>query len=313
MKKIIPLFLFSTLMISCNTSSSIEISSLGESVSHKEVEINILNVVLYEEYSSLPLQVYIDKKLTANYELSFVIADESIARIENGYAIPVNVGLTTVQAFDASNNNCDFTIRVYPATSYRFNTEVLIIENQWKNNKLTNPTVFIGDSFFDTRNFWKTFNNDFQGLNAFSSGISATMSTDLMLYRDRLLYSYNPKNIIMHIGTNDVNDDPNKQTSSFYYKQITTFLKEVIEKTEVPIYYFGIEQRVNSMNNTITDVVTNQIRDVFAKQNTERFTYLDTPSVFNIDKPRYISGDGVHPSQEGYAYYTSLLKETVDF
>ena len=75
---------------------------------------------------------------------------------------------------------------------------------------LSNATVFIGDSFFDHRDFWNNFYNDVvpaENKNVFLSGISSSTIKDWFVLSDYLLYNSEtmptPENIVIHFGSND--------------------------------------------------------------------------------------------------------------
>jgi lysophospholipase L1-like esterase len=146
-------------------------------------------------------------------------------------------------------------------------------------------------------------------------GLSGSKSTDWVIVRDRLLFHYQPKNVVIHIGTNDINDNPILQTVDQYYATITSFLDLVLDALpETPVYYLGIEDRAGSAGgkNLYSEKVTAMIKDTYAPKHSG-FTYVDSPSVFNADQAKYIRADNIHPSADGYAYYVKKLREIVSF
>ena len=147
-------------------------------------------------------------------------------------------------------------------------------------------------------------------------GISGSQTKDWLMSREKLINQVEAKNIIMHIGTNDINDNAVKKSADEYYYDVTRLINYISEENpSSKIYYFGIENRVGPSYlsaNKMSEVVTNRIRDEYALTN-ENFTYIDSPSVYNADQGKYVCDDGIHPSYEGYKYYVEMLNELVEF
>ncbi|MFA5235749.1 MAG: GDSL-type esterase/lipase family protein [Bacilli bacterium] len=283
--------------------------------------LKILNVNLYEGYASYPIRAFFGNEPIADPDLYYEIEDESICEISNNMAIPLQIGTSQVIASTDDGRETTFIVRVKSHTELRFHADVLSREEEFNLtvNPDPSPTLFIGDSFFDPRVFWRSFYDDFEGLNCFSAGISGSKADDWIHFRKRLIDNISPKQIVMHIGTNDVNDSEKPTFKPLdYYKQITRFLDLVLsESPDVKIYFFGIENRSGSSGyeskNLYVEAVTKMIEEEFAPAYSNQFVYMDSPAVFNADQQRYLSSDGIHPSPEGYAYYVSFLKGLLEF
>lgn len=311
-------------IVGCNTNSSSSIvgnsSSIIESSSvEEEGTLKVLNVKQYLGYSEVKIDTYLDNVLTQDLDLYYDIIDTSICEIVNGYVRGKVIGQTEVYASTVNGQEVSFTVYIKNPIEYTFNTAVNTIEEAYTlKESPANPTLFIGDSFFDDRNFWRTFYDDFsEQQNVFSAGISSSQTTDWVIARDRLIFEFEPKNIVMHIGTNDINDGSVQLTVEQYYQQITHLLTIVCEQLPTtPIYYFGIENRTVSSGygarNIYAEKVTKKIQEEFSLRYSN-FHYIDSPSVFNANQAKYISFDGIHPSSDGYRYYTEILNEIVTF
>lgn len=300
-------------------SVSSKISSSSDGTDAEPESIVIPNVRHYLSYAPTRIKVYYDKTLQTSPDLYYDIVDPSVCRIENNEVIGLKIGTTTIFASTAAGTETSFTVSVDDVSEYTFGRDVASVQEAYRlAGKPANPTLFVGDSFFDIRNFWKSFNDDFgPEKNCFSVGISSTKTTDWMMFRNLLIDELNPKNIVMHIGTNDLNDNSLPRTADEYYAQITELLAVVLgEHPDTPVYYFGIENRTASSgygaNNAYAERVTARIKDEFARDY-ENFHYIDSPAVFNADQATYISADGIHPSAAGYAYYVHTLDGLVDF
>lgn len=283
----------------------------------EEGKLYIRNYVQYLTYNPTRIQKMMDKVDTPDLDLYYFIVDETVATIENDHIIPHKVGTTQVFASTASGQEVEFSIDVQPDENFIYNRDVNSVVEAFKTKAGSpkNPTLFIGDSFFDVNNFWLNFYNDFEGYPVASMGISGSQTTHQMICRDKLIKQFNPKNIVLHIGTNDVNDTSVAKTSDQYYETITEYLSTLCEEyADVNIYYLGIENRNNAAGakNAYVERVTAKIKDEFAPAHSN-FTYIDSPSVFNLDLNKYISSDDIHPSEAGRQWYVEQLKEIVNW
>ena len=295
------------------------IPSIPEGTSEEtpvEGKLHIRNYTQYLTYNSIKIEKYMDKVLTPDLDLYYYIVDEDVATIENDYIIAHKVGETSVFASTITGQEVEFTISVRPDEEFIYNREVNSFVEAFKTKagNPKDPTIFVGDSFFDVFNFWTSFYDDFEGYPVASMGISGSQSTHQMICRDKLLKQFNPKNIVIHIGTNDVNDASSK-TVDQYYTIITTYLDTLcVEYPDVNIYYLGIENRVAGAGgkNAYAERVTEKIKTEFSTQY-DNFHYIDSPAVFNADQAKYMSADCVHPSRDGYLWYIDYLKNVIEF
>ncbi|MDE6401460.1 MAG: SGNH/GDSL hydrolase family protein [Clostridiales bacterium] len=283
----------------------------------EEGVLTISDVFQYCGYSPIKIETKMDGQPVDGLDLYYDIVDKTVCEIQNGYVNGLKAGSTEVYAQTLNGQEVMFEVTVHDAIAYKYNAVVLTREEDYINkaNRAKNPTLFVGDSFFDERYCWKSFYDDFDGLNCFSVGISGSQTVDWYVAKTRLITAFEPKNIVVHIGTNDINDTSINMTVDGYYKKITAFLDMLLDEfPDTPIYYFGIEDRNGSAGgkNRYSSAVTEKIKTEFQTDNAY-FHYLDTPSVFNADPDRYVSTDNIHPSVEGYRVYTEMLKQQVEF
>lgn len=298
-------------------SSSISSEILNDMSSVPIKEMRIMNINQYLSFAPSRVKVYYDKMISDDFDLYFDIIDPTICEIIDNMVIGKKLGTTTVYASDADGNEDEFQVRIEDPQQYVFYRDVLTIRENYRiKGYMKDTTLFIGDSFFDQRNFWKTFDEDFAGKNCFAAGISSSKATDWIKFRNLIIDYINPKNIVVHIGTNDINDNSLNYSESEYYEMIIEFLECLVrENPSTAIYYFGIENRSADgyrVKNIYCQQVTQRINAEFAKVY-DNFHYIDSPTVFNANQSKYISLDGIHPSIEGYKYYVDQLNEIVDY
>lgn len=282
-----------------------------------EGTLTVSDVYHYKDYGPIRIETRMDGKSCDGSELYYDVIDREICSVEDGYVTGLSVGTTQVYASTAGGQEVSFDVTIRDQIEFLYNTEVRTRDEDFVNyaGSPQNPTLFVGDSFFDERNFWRTFYSDFNGLHCFTVGISGSQTKHWYTAEYRLIKKYNPKNIVIHIGTNDINDTSIVLTVDGYYNKITAFLDTILaDFPQVNVYYFGIENRNGDQAgmNRFSEAVTEKIKTEYAKDNAY-FHYLDTPSIFNADPDKYVARDNIHPSVEGYKVYTQMLKEVVNF
>ena len=171
-----------------------------------------------------------------------------------------------------------------------------------------NTTVFIGDSFFDRRWFWKDFyTDDFNGKDAFLAGISGATTNDWEIYMDSVFAVFGdkaPKNIAIHLGTNNLGTG---QTAAQTEEGLQHFLLKLHQKfPQTKIYYFSVTPRYDNggpSDGTISQL--NAQTQAWCKDN-DFVRYIDTAWLLTRDK---IQSDGIHPLIETYSVFVEYLQK----
>lgn len=183
-----------------------------------------------------------------------------------------------------------------------------------------NGTLFVGDSFFDTGGFWKNFYSEsYFRKNAVSVGISATTVSDWLMISDRLVYPFNPANIVLHLSTNDLHDD------ALTAEQTETLFKQLLSEyhSKLPnakIYFFSVEPRRVDGNSSqprstwAKCKAFNALMKTYAESNSTWLTYIDSASWCFTDNSEttiktsfYKEGDATHVAVASYATYVNAL------
>lgn len=176
---------------------------------------------------------------------------------------------------------------------------------KWKQSgNAGRTTLFIGDSFFDTA-FWSDFyTSSYAGKDALCLGISATTTYDWEEWITGWLAATAPKNIVMHIGTNNVYDDGDNIFGAVSaYQRMFLLMHEVFPDTH--IYWFGVSQRSYDAEKI------GYVSEINARMSEwcdglDFITYIDTPAELTKDMLR----DGVHPKAEYYCVFVDALEKT---
>ncbi len=165
-------------------------------------------------------------------------------------------------------------------------------------------TLFIGDSFFDSRYFWTEFSTDLSGKYALCAGISSSSAFDWENYMKHELFltGISPKNIVMNIGTNDLYDD-HKTVEETLNRIQRMFTRMHEEMPQANIYYFSIIQRAETgYKDRIIQV--NEGMKAWC-EGKDFITFVDVYEQMTTEDLK----DGVHPKNECYpnVYLKALL------
>lgn len=180
--------------------------------------------------------------------------------------------------------------------------------------------LFVGDSFFNPgspyggtgNGYWSDFYTTWANKNAYTVGISSAVTEDFEALLFRLVVKYNPKNVVLHIGTNDIFDaHESKDKIAERIKTLVTHIREYLPETN--IYWFTIEPRGNQSGSDNENIkyINSEITGFAGDK--DYFTVLDSYSwCFNANgsvNTRFFR-DGVHPLLANYKKYVQCLVDT---
>ena len=145
----------------------------------------------------------------------------------------------------------------------------------------------------------------YTGKDALCLGISSATTFDWEMIAADVFEDIAPKNIVMHLGTNNIYDDGKTVTETVAdLQRLFTMLHGYYPETS--IYYFGISLRTyDDTKIAYTREVNEQIQNWCDARGW--ITYIDTPSELTADKLR---DDGCHPLLESYSIFTEALAQT---
>lgn len=179
------------------------------------------------------------------------------------------------------------------------------LSSNWKKNARANKTTaFIGDSFFDKRYFWTDFYNVYAGKDALCMGIGSTTTFDWEKFiANGFFEEISPKNIILHLGTNNIYDDLKGAETSEDIERLLSMLHEKLPSAN--IYYFAISLRAYDEEKIALTKLVNERVCSWCKDNGIHF--LNDTVRLTPDRLR----DGVHPKADAYEVFINAIKTSV--
>lgn len=176
--------------------------------------------------------------------------------------------------------------------------------------RTSQETLVFGDSYTDTL-FWKDFYTQLADIGARTIGISGS-HVDTWTSRVEDLALYNPKNIVIHIGVNDINGGESAESCSNAIIGMLEDIRALLPDTN--IFYITICDNVRFENKW----------DVYAQSNAAVKAYAETEeNVYIIDYAALVDemdeewdnrgflADDLHPSLEAYEALSELVVESV--
>lgn len=183
--------------------------------------------------------------------------------------------------------------------------------------------LFIGDSYLDNMNTYKgaeggsLFNHYMKCNNACNMGIGGWRFIDFIPYIDKLVFSGNPKNMIVNLGFNDIHSGKSADET---LKDMDNFLTPILNKLpDIKIYlltvcHFPAFPIFREEEDKYNDEIKKRFKD------NKNIIVIDADTVFeNIKKndvnfSDYIEPDLIHPNEKGYAEWMPyILKQVKGF
>lgn len=245
----------------------------------------------------------------------YEIADDSICYIENNYVYAT--GVTGSTKVTAKSQHLKGTFRVYSNDKYAngqaFGTAKSLAN---KASKVTEKgtTLFVGDSFFE---FWRNktgidedFATAFAGYSVANVGISGTQAREWKSLVKKLIVPYEPTNIVLNIGINDVDDNSEDGESTSEY--IMSLCRNIWDRVpNCNIYYCSITRCAGYFANKWQfHSASNEFMKTNAENN-EKLHYLDIMERWGNDYASYEQADGLHPNTAGYEIFKDVIKTNV--
>lgn len=277
---------------------NISIESLYAWVDYPASEIDI--TFEYPEYEEELVYSYDETKLQIDAAKKTVKAlnkgdfEVTAHRTSDGYSTNFTVHAETV------NRNSNY----FNVSSHEKNAAYW--KNYWdEHGKSGSTTLFIGDSYFGG-SFWsdENFYTTYAGKDVIRSGIGGTTSCEWEVFTDTYLKYTNPKNIVMHVGTNNVyNDGMNAEELFKALQRMFYLIHDRVPSAK--IYYFNISQRkYDDAKKAIVSQVNADMKDWCDKK--EWITLIDTCSLLTTD----MLLDNTHYKPEYYYIFVDELNKT---
>lgn len=239
------------------------------------------------------------------------------------FSAPTKVTVTATSEYHMES----FTVNVSTFGEHNSENKVQWYEENIISEENKGGTIFIGDSYFDgtpnsegTPSFWKDFYTDYTDEKTFLMGISSSQIYHWEIVSERIVYPMAPKEIVLHIGFNDVHSS--NRSAYEIATRIIALLEQFREKLpETKVYYCSVEPKKNALDtgsqfyerSMIFAPMINSMIEAYTHEN-QNVIFVDTREIFfntdgSIKKNYYLSTDLSHPTLEAYDEYRRVIEE----
>lgn len=241
--------------------------------------------------------------LTYTYDTNYI-------KIENNIVTPVKRADKTVNVRAKSEHfNVVFQVEVdyirFTDSLYKLDGFDVAGRAETCKAVTENTTLFIGDSFMDSYFIGAYMETYADGKDVMNAGISSTKTYHWEAAYKKIIGTTAPKNIVLHIGTNNFYDEPHDMVEDTEDSLARLFMFIHSSYPTSNIYWFNITQRENTDYASHVTETNEYMAEWCGKYSW--ITCVDTcskVSVADLD-PK----DGTHPKTESYKIFTDALEE----
>lgn len=170
-----------------------------------------------------------------------------------------------------------------------------------------NPIVFVGSSSI---RLWNDAEQVFARYNVLNRGLGGTVVTDIIHYADQLIFDYQPRQVVIYVGENDLGDGTTPADTIFARtKKLFNVIR--VELPEVPIAYISIKPSPGRDYAKEILIKTNELmRAYISTQKNMHYIDVFKPMINKNGSYRtelFVS-DKIHMTPEGYKIWVKALK-----
>ncbi|MBY5957693.1 hypothetical protein KUV50_06105 [Membranicola marinus] len=179
-----------------------------------------------------------------------------------------------------------------------------------KDGKHGEPDViFVGSSSFRG---YKGFEEDYKGINAINLGFGGSLLSDVLYFFDELIEPYDPKQIIVYEGDNDLNAG---MSAEEFMADVRAFVRLVnIRKPGAHISFLTPKPSPARRKITPKYEAANQALYEYAK-NTEGVDFIDVSQpMYRLDgtiRPEIWTSDSLHMNRKGYEIWGPIIRSYI--
>ena len=193
---------------------------------------------------------------------------------------------------------------------HRFADNVEVIKKYDKMYEpVKDPIIFVGSSSIRK---WNHLQEAFGSYKVINRGIGGAVISDIIYYLDDLVLAYNPRQIVIYVGENDV---PNERNTPEVILNKTKELYNAIrvKLPDVPVVYISLKPSpVRDKHMQKSREVNGLIKDFLATQKNTTFIDVFTPMLKDgKSRPELFVGDRLHMNEKGYAIWEKKIRSAL--
>ncbi|AUD01290.1 GDSL-type esterase/lipase family protein [Spirosoma pollinicola] len=169
-----------------------------------------------------------------------------------------------------------------------------------------NAIVFTGSSSI---RYWDNLSTYFPNKNLIQRGFGGSELSQVLLYADRIIVPYQPKQVVIYAGENDI--ATGKQTGQQTYERLVALFEHVRQKLPNALFTFISIKPSPSRRQYFreNDTANQLIKDYLAKQENTQFVDIRPAMLGNNGQPvpALFKPDSLHMLPAGYARWATVL------
>jgi len=170
-----------------------------------------------------------------------------------------------------------------------------------------NAILFIGSSTFTK---WTDVQSYFPSKRIINRGFGGSTLPDVIRYADDIIFPYNPKQIIIYCGENDLasSDTVTADMVVQRFKELYTIIRSKLPK--VPVVYIGMKPSPSRRNLFGKMMVANgSIRDFLEERPGDYFIDVYYPMMQKNNQPNgaLFTDDSLHMNADGYKLWQRIM------
>ncbi len=170
------------------------------------------------------------------------------------------------------------------------------------------PILFVGSSSFTK---WKSINKDFPGYPIVNRGFGGSRLLDVIHFAEETIFTYQPKQIFIYCGENDLAMD-SAVTPTILLQRYITLHKMIRDRLgkKLPIVFVSIKPSISRWKLEQTYLATNQLIQEFLSS--DRYAkYLDVHQAMLDENKEVLKDifieDKLHMNEKGYAIWIKII------
>ena len=168
-----------------------------------------------------------------------------------------------------------------------------------------NPILFIGSSSFTK---WVDVANYFPGYTILNRAFGGSSLPDIIYFANEVIFNYQPKQIIIYCGENDVAANATAKKVLERFKQLHVLIRSKLPK--VPIVFISIKPSPSREKFWPIIVASNTLIKKFAKKHRETYFVDIYQSMFNSNgkvMTDIFLSDNLHMNKKGYEIWQPII------
>jgi lysophospholipase L1-like esterase len=172
----------------------------------------------------------------------------------------------------------------------------------------TNAILFVGSSSFTN---WKDVQDYFPKYTIINRGFGGSSLTDLIQYQKEIIFSYQPKQIIIYCGENDLAGSDTVTAKTVYHRFRKLYFSIKKQLPGVPIAFVSLKPSASRWNLRFKMMeVNSMVKKFLLKTRGNRFIDVYHPMLDKNGEPirEIFLEDNLHMNAKGYAIWQKLIE-----